>query len=571
MLKKIKIVLSKKQLLYFYFFIFLSFLSMIFETLGIGLIIPFMQTLVTEGINQRIAGFLNLFGIYPASKYDLIFILILAIAIVYTFKAVFLTYFSYASNKFLADLRVSLKDKLYSAYLNKPYSFHLNNNSSTLMRNINEVDLVVFVLKSLILLINETIVFLGIFAFIIFYEPKGSLLIILFFSSFGYIFFKKIQDKLSEWGKTRQITSGLSLKYLQEGFGSIKDIKILQRSDYLVNAFTKNNKNLNLSERKEQFIDSLPKLWLEWLVVIAFVLLIFFMLFQEKEFIQIVPLLGLFAAAAYRVTPSLARILNAVQGIIYNRPAVDSVYKEYSKQNFKENVDKTSSKKIFLNKEVNLQNINFKYSNSSPLILRDINLNIKSGTTIGLIGESGIGKTTLINIILGLIQPTSGSIQVDGVDIFENINSWQSRIGYVPQNIYLADDTIKRNIAFALPDEKIDDVLVKKAITNAKLDSLIDNLNEGVNTSVGEFGDKISGGQRQRIAIARALYKDPQILILDECTNSLDIKTEKQIMNEVNSLKGKKTIIMVTHRLSTLENCDRIYKIDREGFKLEKS
>ena len=571
MLKKIKIVLSKKQLLYFYFFVFLSFLSMIFETLGIGLIIPFMQTLVTEGINQRIAGFLNLFGIYPASKYDLIFILILAIAIVYTFKAVFLTYFSYASNKFLADLRVSLKDKLYSAYLNKPYSFHLNNNSSTLMRNINEVDLVVFVLKSLILLINETIVFLGIFAFIIFYEPKGSLIIILFLSSFGYIFFKKIQDKLSEWGKTRQITSGLSLKYLQEGFGSIKDIKILQRSDYLVNAFTKNNKNLNLSERKEQFIDSLPKLWLEWLVVIAFVLLIFFMLFQEKEFIQIVPLLGLFAAAAYRVTPSLARILNAVQGIIYNRPAVDSVYKEYSKQNFKENVDKTSSKKIFLNKEVNLQNINFKYSNSSPLILRDINLNIKSGTTIGLIGESGIGKTTLINIILGLIQPTSGSIQVDGVDIFENINSWQSRIGYVPQNIYLADDTIKRNIAFALPDEKIDDVLVKKAITNAKLDSLIDNLNEGVNTSVGEFGDKISGGQRQRIAIARALYKDPQILILDECTNSLDIKTEKQIMNEVNSLKGKKTIIMVTHRLSTLENCDRIYKIDREGFKLEKS
>ena len=328
MLKKIKIVLSKKQLLYFYFFIFLSFLSMIFETLGIGLIIPFMQTLVTEGINQRIAGFLNLFGIYPASKYDLIFILILAIAIVYTFKAVFLTYFSYASNKFLADLRVSLKDKLYSAYLNKPYSFHLNNNSSTLMRNINEVDLVVFVLKSLILLINETIVFLGIFAFIIFYEPKGSLLIILFFSSFGYIFFKKIQDKLSEWGKIRQITSGLSLKYLQEGFGSIKDIKILQRSDYLVNAFTKNNKNLNLSERKEQFIDSLPKLWLEWLVVIAFVLLIFFMLFQEKEFIQIVPLLGLFAAAAYRVTPSLARILNAVQGINYNRPAVDSVYKE---------------------------------------------------------------------------------------------------------------------------------------------------------------------------------------------------------------------------------------------------
>ena len=229
------------------------------------------------------------------------------------------------------------------------------------------------------------------------------------------------------------------------------------------------------------------------------------------------------------------------------------------------------SLKIILFVVSNLKNISFKYSDTDPFIVRNINLNIKNGTTIGLIGESGIGKTTLINIILGLMRPTSGSVCIDGVDIFENIKNWQSQIGYVPQNIYLSDDTIKKNIAFALPEEKIDNIAVSKAVTNAKLDSLVNNLSNGLNTNIGEFGDRISGGQRQRIAIARALYTDPKVFILDECTNSLDLKTEKQIVDEVNSLKGKKTIIMIAHRLSTLENCDHIYKVDKEGLELEKS
>jgi len=359
------------------------------------------------------------------------------------------------------------------------------------------------------------------------------------------------------------------LKYLQQGFGSIKDLKILQRSDELIEAFTKNNKTLNLCERKEFFIDSLPKLWLEWLAVIGFTLLIFLMIFQGKELLQIVPLLGLFAAAAFRVMPSLARILNAIQGIIYNRPAIDSVYEEFNQKNFGNSIKKIYSKTLLLNNEINLKNVSFQYSKTGPYILKNINLNIKNGTTIGLIGESGIGKTTLINIILGLIEPTSGKINVDGVSISENIKSWQSQIGYVPQNIYLTDDTIKKNIAFALPEEKIDNNLVKKAATNARLDKLINGLNEGLNTNIGEFGDKISGGQRQRIAIARALYTNPKVLILDECTNSLDLETEKQILKEVNSFKGEKTIIMITHRPSTLENCDYIYKIDKEGLKIK--
>ena len=571
MFKKIKILLSKKQLNYFYFFIFLSFIAMILETMGIGLIIPFMQTLINDEINQYLLNFLNFFNIYPESKYNLIFILISILALVFTLKAFFLTYLSYAHTKFFADTRVSLSNRLYNIYLNKPYSFHLNNNSSKLIRNINEIDLVVHIFKSLVLLINEVIVFLGISTFVILYEPTGSLIVILFLGFFGYLFYKKIQTKAEAWGKTRQIHSGFSLKYLQEGFGSIKDLKILQRSNEFVKNFTSNNKILKLCEIKQNFVDSLPKLWLEWLVVLGFVLLIFVTIFQGKELSYIVPLLGLFAAAAFRLMPSLTRIMNAGQSILYHHAAMDAVINEFNQEKTLGNINTISSKKIILTRDIVLKNINFQYTNSGPLILQNINLNIKNGTVIGLIGESGIGKTTLINMILGLMQPSNGNIYVDGNSIFENIKSWQNQIGYVPQNVYLTDDTIKKNIAFALPEEKIDNSLLQKAVKNAKLDSLVNSLNNGLDTKVGEFGDRISGGQRQRIAIARALYTDPKVFILDECTNSLDLKTEKQIIDEVNSLKGKKTIIMVTHRLSTLENCDHIYRIDKEGLKLETS
>ena len=570
MFKKIKIVLSKKQIGSVYFFIFLSFVSMILETLGIGLIIPFMQALVSDGINQHLANFLSFFSIYPTSKSDVIFILIAALAFVYTFKVFFLTYCSYALTRLLADTRVSLANKLYDIYLNKPYSFHLNNNSSKLIRNIKEIDLIVHVIKSSVLFVSETIIFLGISAIVIFYEPIGSLIVISFLGSVGYLFYRRVQIKAEKWGVTRQTHEGLGLKYLREGFEAIKDIKILQRSNEIIKTFTTNNKIINLSEFKQSFIDTLPRLWLEWLVVIGFVLLILLMFFLGKELSYIVPLLGLFAAASFRIMPSLTRIMNSVQFILYNRTVVDSVYKEFNQKNFQNAINKTFSKKILLKKEIILKNVNFKYSESGSFILKNINLNIKNGTTVGFIGESGIGKTTLINIILGLIKPTNGSISVDDTNIFENIQSWQNQIGYVPQNIYLTDDTIKRNIAFALPDEKIDDMSVKKAVTNAKLNSLIGSLNNGLDTKVGEFGDRVSGGQRQRIAIARALYKDPSVLILDECTNSLDLNTEKQIINEVNSFKGKKTILMITHRLSTLDNCDHIYKIDKEGIKLEK-
>ena len=569
MYKKISTMMSKKQMASLYYFVFLSFITMILETTGIGLIIPLVQSIASDGMNQQFIEFLKIFNINPTSKNNLIFILTVIIGFVYTFKVLFLTYFAYAEAKLLSDLSVSLSNKLYDVYLNKPYSFHLNNNSAKLTRNIDEIALVVGLVKASILLITEVIVFLGIATFLIVYEPTGSMIVIFFLGFFGFIFFRNVQLNIKELGKIRQIHRASYLKFLREGLRSIRDIKILQRSNEMVRLFTSNNIILNLTELKRKFISALPRLWLEWLVVMSFIILITAMIFLNRDLQSIVALLALFAAAAFRILPSLTRIMTSIQNIIFFKPAIDTIYKEFGiKSNIENNV-KNNKNKLPLADEISLKNINFRYSDKDPILLKNINFKIKCGTTIGLIGESGAGKTTLINIILGLIRPNSGSIEIDGANIEENIKNWQNQIGYVPQDIYLSDDTIKNNIAFALPEEKINKQAVDKAVNNSKLKDLIESLSKGIETKIGEFGDRISGGQRQRIAIARALYTNPKVLILDEFTNSLDLNTEEKIINEVNSLKGEKTIIMIAHRLSTLKHCDYIYKLDRDGISQE--
>ena len=569
MYKKIFNLLSREQVNKYFFFIFLSFIAMILETLGIALIVPFIEALSSNEINEKLLKAFAYYGYSPSSQNKLVMLLLGLMVFLYTVKALFLTFFSHKETKLLAETRVDLSNKLYNIYLNRPYSFHLNNNSAKLIRNINEINLIVFVLKSSILLITEVIVFSGISIFILFYEPYGSLIVISFLGFFGFLFYKTIQNKLKSWGKIRQTHSGLSLKYLQEGFRSIKELKILQRINETIKTFTLNNKIINLAERRQNFVNSLPRIWLEWLAILGFILLIFYMILKGNELNQIVTLLGLFVVAAFRIMPSITRIMNAIQGIIYNKPVIDTIYNEFNLNN--KSSKKFLEEKFIFEDEIELKNISFSYPNTQQKVINNLSLKIKKGTTIGLIGESGAGKTTLINLILGLLEPTEGNIKIDGKNIFDDVLNWQNQIGYVPQNIFLTDDSIKKNIALGLPDEQIDKNLINKAVNNAKLEKLIKSLHNGLNVKVGEFGDRLSGGQRQRISIARALYKNPKILILDECTNSLDINTESEIINEVNDLKGKKTIIMIAHRLSTLKKCDFVYELDSKGIKEKKN
>jgi ATP-binding cassette, subfamily B, bacterial PglK len=569
MYHKLKKILSKKQLNLVYLFVFLSLITMMLELIGLGLIIPFIKSLMSDGADLTISSYLNKFNLFPETKNELILIFIIFISIIYTIKTLYLTFFSYAQTKLLADLRVNLSDKIYNIYLNKPYEFHLNHNSSKLIRNIDEVSLVVALIQFIITASTEFIIFLGIASFVIWYEPLGAVIIILFFGFFGFLFFNTIKQRVKKWGEMRQAHSGLRLKFLNEGFRLIKYAKILQKTKELIQIYTNNNKILNLCEIKQNFTDSLPRLWLEWLIVIAFTLVIFVMIYIGRDIQYILPLIGLFVAAAFRIMPSLTRIMNCIQKIIYNRPALDTIYFEFEKNEINPVLKKINLPPLSFNDKISLKDIKFKYNHSNQYILKNLNLEINQGDTIGIVGESGKGKTTLINIILGLLKPTEGKVTVDKENIFENLENWQKKIGYVSQDIFLTDDTIKKNIAFGLNDDLIDKQKIQFSIKNSKLEEFIKNLDNGLSTKIGEFGDRISGGQRQRIAIARAFYNNPEVLILDEFTNSLDNTTEEKIINELSSFKGKRTLIIIAHRLSTLKNCDHIYKLDNGSIKKE--
>ena len=564
---KLKTILSKNQLGLIYIFIFLSLITMALELIGLGLIVPFIKSLMSNGADFAIVKFLNKFDLFPESQTEFVIIFITLISAVYTVKTFYLTFFSYAQTKLVADFRVSLSNQIYNIYLNKSFKFHLNNNSSKLIRNIDEVSLVVSLIENIIITISELIVFTGISIFVIWYEPLGAVIIILFFSLFGYLFINIVNMKVKNWGELRQRYSGLRLKYLNEGFRLIKFAKILQKTKELNKIYTDNNKKLNLYEIKQIFTASLPKLWLEWLIVLAFTVVILVMISLEKDMQYILPIIVLFAAAGFRIMPSLLRIINCLQKIIYNQPALDIIFKEFEKNKNNLHLKKIDRPIISFENKIKLKDIAFRYNESSEFIFKKIDLEIIQGETIGIVGESGKGKTTLINIILGLLKPTEGKITVDKTDIFESLENWQKKIGYVSQDVFLTDDTIKKNIAFGFNEDEIDEKKIELTLKKANLEEFIKNLDNGINTKIGEFGDRISGGQRQRIAIARALYNDPDILILDEFTNSLDNTTEEKIVNEISNIKEKRTLIIIAHRFSTLKNCDHVYKLENKAIK----
>jgi len=564
---KFKELLTPLQQKEFVIFIFLFLIAMIFETLGIGLVIPIINILSQDNLNFLNYGFLAKFNFERFSKTEMIIISMTTLLFVYSLKTIFLTFVSYRQTRFIAEIKYKLSERLFKIYLRKPYDFHLQTNSAQLMRNVNDVDRFTQVMISLLMLITEVVVVFGVGALLLFYEPVGAISSIIVLSSAGFIFHKKVQKKVNRWGKERQTHDGSRLMHLQQGFGAIKDIKILGRENKFVDEFSIHNKASAVIDGKQHFILSLPRYWFEWLTIIGIILLVMVMMNQNKDLSLFVPTLGLFAAAAFRLMPSITRIMNCNQDIRYFLPVVDTLATEINSSKESSIVSK-KNKEIAVNNNIELKNIYYTYPKSNKTILSNINLNIKCGTSIGLVGESGIGKTTLINIILGLLQPDKGQILTDGKSIYDGIRSWQNQIGYVPQNIYLNDDSIKKNIAFGISENEIDNNAVDNAINGAQLTNFINTLENGSKTKVGESGERISGGQRQRIAIARALYKNPKIIVLDESTNSLDSNIERAIINEVNFLKGEKTIIMIAHRLSTLSSCEKIYKLTPSGLEI---
>ncbi len=539
---------------------------MILEMLSVGIILPLVGMLTQGNISTKysfLVYFLELAG-YPNQTRIIIFSMLILL-IIYFVKNVFLAFLVKKQTSFAFGIQAELSQRLYANYIHQPYEFHLHRNSAQLIQNVTtEVNF--FCSHALIpsmLVLSESLVILSIGGLLMFVEPMGTFTVFLFFGFTVFLFGKMTRSILFNWGEKRQLNEGLRLQNLQQALGGIKDVKLTGCENSFLSNYHINNLSVAEAGKYHTAMQQYPRLALEFLAVCGLCLLMIVKIIYSKNTEDIAPILSLFALAAFRVIPSVNRILGAIQTLKYMGPVINTLDSELSIQLNKSDVIEANYSVELFENNIHVDNISFSYKKSSKNVLKNVSFKIKKGSMVGLIGQSGSGKSTMVDIILGLLAPDKGSVFVDGNNIQANVRSWQSQIGYVSQAIYLIDDTIEKNIAFGVDKSKIDDCAMQKAIDDSQLREFIESLPDGLNTIVGERGARLSGGQRQRIGIARALYRQPKILIFDEATSALDINTEKDFMESINSLRRNKTILVVAHRLSTVSECDQLYLFDK--------
>ena len=536
----------------------LILLGMFLETFSLGLIIPFIGLLSQENYRDSIPAVFEFFG--NPSQRDMLLYAMVAIAIVYVLKSIFLYYSTYIQRRFIYQTSGRLTQAAFETYLRQPYAYHLDRNSATLIRNVeNARSIIGGGLDPALVLLTDGLVATGLFVMLLVVEPVGTLCVLILFIAAGLGFQLSTRKRIATWGKARKVHAGKVLQHLQQGLNGAKEIKMLGRERKFLDDHEFHLKMSLDVDRRYVMLQSLPRLFFEAVAVVGLALLVIIMVGSGDEIKDILPTLGLFAATAFRVMPSIGRVIASVQTIGYNKAFMKTVYSDLL---LPREASSSENSDLCFNQEIEVRDVSFTYARAHRVSLNKVDIKIGKGEAVGIIGASGAGKSTLVDVLLGLLSPEDGEILVDGQNIDTNLRSWQQMIGYVPQTIYLIDDTVSRNIAFGLPDDMIDHDAVERSIKAAQLDEFVLSLPDGLNTIVGERGVRLSGGQRQRIGIARALYNDPEILVLDEATSSLDTETEQGVMDAVKQLLGTKTIVIIAHRTTTVSYCTKVYKMD---------
>ncbi|HYB96955.1 MAG TPA: ABC transporter ATP-binding protein [Vicinamibacterales bacterium] len=532
------------------------------EALGVALVVPAISLLTNQDLSAipALSRWIGLMGYQSVA--EAVVLVMAALVAVYGLKAVYLGYLAWQQARFSFDLLADVSQRLFAGYLHQPWTFHLQRNSAQLLRNVTtETNILNNVVQALISMITDGFVLIALGVLLISAEPLGTSVVIVALGSAAWVFQRVTHRRLIEWGRYRQQADGYRIQHVQEGLGGLKDVKMLGREAEFLNQYEIHNRTYARVARRMATLQQIPRLWLEFLAILGLGILVTIMLWQGREVAALLPTLGLFGAATFRLMPSIIRIMNSFQAFRYYQPVLDTVHDELAAFQTPAHVGAAPPLPP-LSDAIELAGVTFRYPNAHRPAVADVTLSIPRGTAVGVVGGSGAGKSTLVDVMLGLLTPTTGAVTVDGIDIQRNLPSWQRQIGYVPQSIFLTDDTLRRNVAFGLAEDQIDDAAVSRALAAAQLDEFVQSLPAGVQTTVGERGVQLSGGQRQRIGIARALYHDPPVLVLDEATSSLDAATEQGVMAAVRRLQGIKTLIIVAHRLSTVAACDKLFKLE---------
>ncbi|MFD4703695.1 ABC transporter ATP-binding protein [Gottfriedia sp. NPDC058432] len=560
---------EKKKLLVLFL---MMIVSAMFETVGIGLIVPFVGIVTNPSIikEQKILNTIYELFQFKSTTSFLIFS-VFVLLLIFVLKNLYILLFQYSQNRVILNQQVKLSKRLFNGYLTKPYTFHLQRNTAVLLRNVNEEVPKVFqgIILSGFQLFTELLVIFCILSLLLYTTPVATLTASFLLGGSVILFLKMFRKKMSEIGKEQQQVNGQMIKWMNQGLGASKEVKVSGKENFFVNAYAEQSQKNAIIKRYIMMLDQVPRLFIETLIVSIVLITMLIIIFQGITMTKIVSTMALFAMAAFRLMPSINRVISMISTIRYNRPALTVIYEDLfvNSEELSQNFTEDHSLDLSINEEgtfkdsIRLNGVFFKYPNQQDYSIKDVSLTIPIGQSVAFIGESGAGKTTLVDIILGLFRPEKGTISVDDKDFHEIESTWKKKIGYIPQSIFLTDDTIRGNIAFGMPNSHIDDRAVWKALEQAQLKAFVESLPEKLDTPVGERGVRLSGGQRQRIGIARALYHNPEIIFMDEATSALDNETEKEIMSEINKLKGEKTLIIIAHRLTTIENCDVVYKI----------
>jgi len=580
-LKKLGILFDRRDRLHFAGLLGLMVIGSLLDVVGVGAVPAFVAALaVPERVMAYplVASVLTTVGISTAR--ELVIWGGIGLIVVYVLKNVFLSIIFYIQVRTMEHYRVRLARHMFKVYMTAPLEFHLARNSAELLRNINleTREIVQGVMSQLLNMVMSLLMTVFVIILLLVTTPSIAMVGIAIVGGGSWLFMRSIKERLHRFGKEARFQRREGIQTINQGLGSLLEARVYGREDFFVDRFHHSIARLGLADRLRFFIEKVSTPVMETIAVTGLLIIVLVLVIAGSDLTLLIPTLALFGAAIVRLRATVSRVVASMSMVRYSISAIDSLFDDLVLLQGQVNTKKVvgalrpprQAEVLRMREGLVLDGVTYAYPETEVPALQDIHLTVRKGTSIAFVGSTGSGKTTLVNVLLGLLKPQHGTITVDGTDIHANLRGWHANIGYIPQTIFLLDDSIRHNIAFGLLDDQIDDEKVARAIRAAQLQDFIDELDAGAETVVGERGVRLSGGQRQRIGLARALYHNPEVLIMDEATSSLDNHTESLVMQALEALKVGRTFIMIAHRLSTVRHCDRLYfmkdgRIDAEG------